>query len=256
MIDLVKIECYKMIKRKDFYIMMSMIFIPILYAVGLAMNIGSITYVGKEKISGLSFATEMYVFVYMCFIYFVILSVCVIRSLKGEIENKSIQLYVQRIQNRKKLYLAKNMAYTILVIGNALLFLCISIVCFYLFLTSRSDIAVLELFRRGELSYCFIKMIGIVLSFLFTLNFSMFLSTYRRSFEAMGIFVFVWLASMYLKEFYMIQYFVPIYHLEKILNSNIENLQWNNFFMMLFLVCLYSLVSIMLGCKKFEKSDI
>ena len=36
--DLVKIELIKIIKHKDFLLMVSMLFIPIMYSIGLAMN--------------------------------------------------------------------------------------------------------------------------------------------------------------------------------------------------------------------------
>ena len=98
--DLVKIEFIKLIKHNDFFLMISMLFIPVMYSVGLAMNVKSFTYIGEQKVSGLAFASEMYTFVYMCFIYFIILSVCVIRSLKGEIEDKSYIRSVSIIERK------------------------------------------------------------------------------------------------------------------------------------------------------------
>lgn len=254
--DLVKIEFSKIVKRKDFLLMISMMFIPIMYSVGIAMNSKSITYVGEQKVYSLSFASEMYTFVYMCFVYFIILSVCVVRSLKGEIENKSIQLYTQRINNRKRLYLAKNIAYLVLVVANTLVFIITSIICFYLFLVKRTEIATPELFKRGEILYCFINIAAILLCFIFTVNVSMFLSAYRKSFEAMVIFVFIWLAFVYLKEFAYIKYFIPIYYVEKIINSPIGKCEWKNFLILLIIISIYSIISIILGRKKFEKSDL
>lgn len=254
--DLVKIELIKIIKHKDFLLMISMLFIPVMYSVGLAMNSKSFTYVGDKKVSGLAFASEMYTFVYMCFIYFIILSVCVIRSLKGEIENKSIQLYTQRINNRKKMYLAKNFAYLILVAITALIFIITSIICFYLFMIRRVDIAVPEFCRNGELLYYFVKILAILLCFIFTVNISLFLGAYRKSFQAMGIFIFIWLSFMYLKEFFYVKYFVPIYYVEKIVNSDVGNCEWKCLVVLFVLVSIYSVIGIILGQKKFEKSDI
>ena len=236
--DLVKIELIKIIKHKDFLLMVSMLFIPIMYSIGLAMNSKSFTYVGGQKVSGLAFASEMYTFVYMCFIYFIILSVCVIRSLRGEIENKSIQLYTQRINNRKKIYLAKNTAYLILAVITTLIFIITSIICFYLFTIRRADI------------------LAILLCFIFTVNISLFLGAYKKSFQAMGIFIFVWLAFMYLKEFSYVKYFVPIYYVEKIVNSDVGKCEWKCLGVLLMLVSIYSVFGIILGKKKFEKSDI
>lgn len=253
---LVKIEFIKIVKRKDFLLMLSMIFIPIMYSIGLAMNSKSFTYVGEHKVSALTFASEMYTFVYMCFVYFVILSVCAVRSLKGEIENKSIQLYAQRVNNRKKLFFAKSVAYHILVIGSALIFVLVSLVCFYLFMIRRKDVAVFDFCRQGEFIYCVVNMLSILLCFIFTINASMFFCAYRKSFEAMGIFIFMWLAFMYLKELSYIKYFIPIYYVEKIVNSDVGSCDWKSLIILFVLVSVYSVSSMILGWKKFEKSDI
>lgn len=254
--DLVKIELHKIAKRKDCFLMISMIFIPIMYSIGLAMNSKVITYAGKNKVYGLAFAAEMYAFVYMCFIYFIIISVCVVRSLKGEIENKSIQLYTQRINNRRWIYLAKNTAYLILAVGNTLFFIVISIICFYLFLTKRTDIAVPLLFKQGEVLYYFLNVTAILLCFIFTVNISMFLSAYRKSFQAMGIFIFIWVAFMYLKEFPYVKYFIPIYYVEKIINADIGKCEWMSLLILFILVFCYSVIGMMLGLKKIEKNDL
>lgn len=253
---LVKIELSKIVKRKDFLLMLSMIFIPVMYSIGLAMNSKSFTYVGEQKVSGLGFASEMYTFVYMCFVYFIILSVGVIRSLKGEIENKSIQLYVQRINNRKKIFFAKSMAYHILLIGSTVIFILISLICFYLFVVGREDIAVLDLCSQGEFLYCVSNIISILLCFVFTINVSMFFCAYRKSFEAMGMFIFMWLAFMYLKQLAYIKYFVPIYYVEKIVNADVGSGDWKSLITILVLVFIYSVICMVFGWKKFEKSDI
>lgn len=53
--DLVKIELIKIIKHKDFLLMVSMLFIPIMYSIGLAMNSKSFTYVGGAESVWFSF---------------------------------------------------------------------------------------------------------------------------------------------------------------------------------------------------------
>lgn len=254
--DLIKIEMYKIFKRKDFLLMISMIFIPLMYSIGLMMNSKSFTYQGDGKVSALLFVSEMFTFVYMCFVYFIVFSVSSVRSLKGEIENKSIQLYVQRINNRKKIYLAKNIAHFIVIIACTMVFIFVSIACFYLFLTKRSDIAVHAFFRTGEFVKSIIDILSILVCFIFVLNISMFLSAYKKSYEAMGIFIFLWLAFMYLKQLSYIKYFIPIYYVEKIVNSKRSMYSIKNFISLLMIVVIVSVICTILGCKKFDKSDI
>ena len=60
----------------------------------------------------------------------------------------------------------------------------------------------------------------------------------------------------YLKEFSYVKYFVPIYYVEKIVNSDVGNCEWKCLVILLMLVSIYSVMSMILGQKKFEKSDI
>ena len=256
MIDIIKIELKKMKKKKECYLMFSMVFIPILYSIGLFMNSSSIIYVGENKVNALLFSSEMFNFVYMCFIYFIIISVSSIKTLKGEIEDKSIQLYVQRINNRKKIYLSKNIAYAIFSIINTTIFILISVFCFYLFLIRRSDIATAILWEKSQILYCVINIISILVCFLFTINISFSISTYTKSFIAMVIFLFVWLSFLYLKEFAYVKYVIPIYYVENIINKKVGECDWISFGILILLVTFYSLLSIIIGYKKFEKSDL
>ena len=52
------------------------------------------------------------------------------------------------------------------------------------------------------------------------------------------------------------KYFVPIYYVEEIVNSDMGNCEWKYLVILLMLVFIYSVISIVLGQKKFEKSDI
>ena len=61
---------------------------------------------------------------------------------------------------------------------------------------------------------------------------------------------------MYLKEISYVKYFVPIYYVEEIVNSDMGNCEWKYLVILLMLVFIYSVISIVLGQKKFEKSDI
>lgn len=254
--DLIKIELYKIVKRKDFWLMQSMIFIPIMYAVGLASNSQSFSYEGTSKVSALGYASEMMVFVYMCFIYFIILSACVIRSLKGEIENKSLLLYAQRINDRKKMYISKWIAFVILLFTTVAIFVLVSVVCYELFLLKRPDIASGQLLNIRENFQIVSSVLAIVLCFIFTISVALCLSSWLKSFQAMGVFTFLWLGMMYLKEFAVVKYIAPIYYVENILQANVDGQRMNRLLGLLVLVGIVSIVSYVVGCKKFVRSDL
>ncbi len=254
--DLVRIELYKIVKRKDFWLMLSMIFIPIMYAVGLASNSSSFTYEGDGKVSAFGYASEMMIFVYMCFIYFIILSVCVIRSLKGEIENKSLLLYAQRVNNRKKIYSAKWTAYVILLFLIFAIFLMVSVAFYEIFLSGRGDIASGRLLQEGEAQRIVCSIASVLLCFIFTVSVALALGAYLKSFQAMGVYIFFWLGLMYIKEFTLVKYLAPIHYVEMIIdpekNANITA-------QLLYLAVFVTIVSVTgyaLGCRKFVRSDI
>ena len=102
-----KIELKKLFQRKDSWLMFTVLLVPILYSVGLAANSEVITYTGTGNITAIGFASAMFQMSQSMFIFNVILSAIIGRSLASEIENKSIRLYINRIGIRKLIYEGK-----------------------------------------------------------------------------------------------------------------------------------------------------
>lgn len=254
--DLVRIELYKIIKRKDFWLMLSMIFIPIMYAVGLASNSQSFSYEGADKVTAIGYASEMMVFVYMCFIYFVILSVCVVRSLKGEIENKSLLLYSQRINNRKKIYFSKMIAFVLLLLVITAIFILVSLVCYKTFLIHRPDIASGMIYQSKELVQTGCILFSIFLCFVFTISVALALSSWLKSFQAMGVYIFLWLGLMYIKEFSVVKYLAPVHYVEKIIASTKNSYSVQQLVYLTMLVVAVSVICTIAGCRKFVRRDL
>lgn len=74
-----KIELKKLFKRKDSWFMFTILLVPILYSVGLAVNSDVITYTGAGNITAIGFANAMFQMSQSMFIFNVILKtlVCV-----------------------------------------------------------------------------------------------------------------------------------------------------------------------------------
>ena len=89
-----KIELKKLFQRKDSWLMFAILLVPILYSVGLASNSDVITYTGTGNITAIGFVSAMFQMSQSMFIFNVILSAIIGRSLASEIENKSIRLYI------------------------------------------------------------------------------------------------------------------------------------------------------------------
>ena len=88
-----KIELKKLFQRKDSWLMFTVLLVPILYSVGLAANSEVITYTGTGNITAIGFASAMFQMSQSMFIFNVILSAIIGRSLASEIENKSIKAH-------------------------------------------------------------------------------------------------------------------------------------------------------------------
>ena len=126
-----KIELKKLFQRKDSWLMFTILLVPILYSVGLASNSDVITYTGAGNITAIGFASAMFQMSQSMFIFNVILSAIVGRSLASEIENKSIRLYVNRIGVRKLIYGGKELALLIFSVFIDILLVLTSIAFYY-----------------------------------------------------------------------------------------------------------------------------
>lgn len=87
-----KIELKKLFQRKDSWLMFTVLLVPILYSVGLAANSEVITYTGTGNITAIGFASAMFQMSQSMFIFNVILSAIIGRSLASEIENSGIDI--------------------------------------------------------------------------------------------------------------------------------------------------------------------
>ncbi len=255
--NLLKIEIKKMLKRKDFLIFSTMLFIPILYSVGVAFNSSVITYEANTKTYALDFCNSMFIFVYMVFIYFIFLSLTSIKSLRGEIENKSIRLYTQRINDRKKIYFYKNISCVVLLTIVCILFIIISLVLYYLFVTKRTDIATFEFIKINELGYIIMSFLSIYFFFIISIFYSLMLSMYVKSNLANVIYILTFIACMYIKEFPYIQYLVPSYYIQSLTSIlKYSSNSINTFYILCGITFIYCIICYLLGRNKFEKSDI
>ena len=107
MLKIIKFEIGKQVKRKENLILFFMFLMPLLYSIGVYRNSNIITYNSSELVNGLSFAKDMFTFIYMAFIVYIILAINSSNILRGEIENNSISIMLTRINNRSKIYRAK-----------------------------------------------------------------------------------------------------------------------------------------------------
>lgn len=250
MLKIIKFEIGKQVKRKENLILFFMFLMPLLYSIGVYRNSNIITYNSSELVNGLSFAKDMFTFIYMAFIVYIILAINSSNILRGEIENDSINIMLTRINNRSKIYRAK--LYTQIIYWTVItcLFILFSIFCYYIFI-SKLKIASGSILSEGWISDTLI-IISLWSSYIFAISMVQSLSMNFKPFVSIGIFIIVFIILMYLKEFPKVQLVSPFYYLNKILDN------WNTIIFVKYMIINWGLVFLFsfLGIKKFKKSDL
>ena len=247
---LVRFELFKQLRRKENLLVFFMFLLPLFYGLGVHNHSLIVTYNSKELINGLTFADNMYTLVYMVFVIFLILAINSANILKGEIENGSLSMMLNRVNNRRKIYRSKFYAQSIYWWVVTALFVVFSIGCYYL-LVAKLPIADGKLFDSRYLS----DLMGIVaVGSLYILAVSLVqsLSMYVKSYVSIGLFIVLFVVFVYLKSFPGVQLVSPMYHLEQLIDSG-KGIDFIRFMALNWgLVYLLNLI----GIRKFERCDL
>ena len=247
---LVRFELFKQLKRKENLLVFIMFLLPLFYGLGVHNHSLIVTYNSKELINGLTFADNMYTLVYMVFVIFLILAINSANILKGEIENGSLSMMLNRVNNRRKIYRSKFYAQSIYWWVVTALFVVFSIGCYYL-LVAKLPIADGKLFDSRYLS----DLMGIVaVGSLYILAVSLVqsLSMYVKSYVSIGLFIVLFVVFVYLKSFPGVQLVSPMYHLEQLIDSG-KGIDFIRFMALNWgLVYFLNLI----GIRKFERCDL
>ena len=256
--NLSNIELRKLVYRKDMWIMLTMLAIPALYSVGIFFNSSVIVFTGADKEYGMSFIVNMFNFVNAVYIYYFILSLVSVRSLGGEIENKSILLYTQRINNRPKMYFAKIYSLITAFFIICIAFLVVTLVMYYTFAIQREDLVTKQFIKVEELAGLFLFFLCIVLIYIFTITFSVMLSVFFKTNTAVIIFSIVLIGSMFLSKFPVIQYLSITYYISKFAELDLTRTSEavKLFIANASLVAVYSFIFSVIGIRKFERRDL
>lgn len=250
MLKIIKFELIKNIKRKENFIFLFMFLIPLLYSLGVYNNSSTITYNSNNPVNGLAFINSMYAFVYMVFIFYLILAINSSNILRGEIDNGSISIMLTRINDRRKIYIAKLYEQIIYWAIITLLFIIFSIICYYMFV-SGLEISDGKLIGKNYI-HDFLSIVAIYSSYILVVSIVQSMSMYFKSFISIGIFIVAWVILLYLKEFPDIKIISPIYYLDNVIDSG----GFINFIK--FMIINWGLVGLFssIGIRKFIRSDI
>ena len=254
---LYKIELLKLIKRKDIWVLFLIIGIPIFYSIGVYTNSTIITYESSEKEYALNFVVSMFEFCYMVFIFLFKLSLNTARTFAGEIDDKSILLFLPRINNRKKIYFCKKNAIITIFSLISLIFIIVTLLLYYLLVVKRTDIATNIFYIKDELIYLIARFISIYLVYIFVIGLSMCLSPFFKQISVVIFTAIVLVINMYMQHFPIIKYLSPTYYA-----SEVFNFKGDNKFLLILLfgsiliTTFYNIIFDVIGIKKFIRKDI
>lgn len=218
-----KIEWRKLIKRRELIAFITMIAIPLLYSLGAYFESSIIVFNSDKKEYAGSFVINMLIFGKMLFIYFLIAALFATKSLGGEIENRSILLYTQRIPNRAKIYRAKLVSMYSAIISVIIFYSIISLVLYYVFVLHREDIATKQFLKADEFLNLLYVGVGITFLYLLVISFSMMLSTFLKSNTATIIFCLVFIIFTFMAEFPVFKYISFEYYLSELIDMNFSS---------------------------------
>lgn len=255
---LMKVELNKLKKRKDVWLILFMIAIPMLYAIGAYFNASFVEFKSDNKTYGMEFAVNMYQFIYAIFIFFFLTMFCVIKSLGTEIEDHSIILYIPRSKSRTHLYLAKNMSLTLVFTVITIFFYVFSIAMYYIFLVQRSDIAMPHFWEQSETLYLLVNTFAIYLYYIMLIQLAMFLCTILKPMLASITSLLVITLTLYLQQIPKLQMVIPGFYINKFMNSDwfSQGETFKNISIFLILIAGYCLIFNVLGMRKFKRLDL
>lgn len=248
-----KIELKKLFQRKDSWLMFTILLVPILYSVGLASNSDVITYTGAGNITAIGFASAMFQMSQSMFIFNVILSAIVGRSLASEIENKSIRLYVNRIGVRKLIYGGKELALLIFSVFTDILLVLTSIAFYYAVLIHNPKVAS-GIFYDSNVGMEIVQIVCNCIFWLITIFLVMLMATKLKTLVCVGVYMILYIIMNLMSYIDEIKYLSPLHYIVAA-SSNNSQFMFSTILFSIYAICVGILFT-HIGIRKIEKMDL
>lgn len=248
-----KIELKKLFQRKDSWLMFTILLVPILYSVGLASHSNVITYTGAGNITAIGFASTMFQMSQSMFIFNVILSAIVGRSLASEIENKSIRLYINRIGIRKLIYRGKELALLLFSILADILLVLTSVVFYYTVLIHNPKVAS-GTFYDSNVWVEIAQIICTCMFWLITIFLVMLMATKLKPLVCVGVYMILYIIMNLVSYIDGIKYLSPLHYIATLSSDN-SQITFSTILFFFYAICVGALFTY-IGMHKIEKMDL
>lgn len=248
-----KMELKKCLYRKDSWLMFTILLVPILYSVGLASNSDVITYTGAGNITAIGFASAMFQMSQSMFIFNVILSAIIGRSLASEIENKSIRLYINRVGVRKLIYLGKELSLLLFSVFIDILLVLTSIIFYYAVLVHNPKVAS-GIFYDSNAGMEIAQIICNCIFGLITVFLVMLMATRLKTLVCVGAYMILYIIMNLMSYIGGIKYLSPLHYIVTV-SSNSPQFTFSTVLFFLYAICVGILFT-SIGIRKIEKMDL
>lgn len=248
-----RMEIIKLLKRRDSWLLLSMLFVPFLYAFGLAHYSKVVSYSGMGNIDAMNFVSMMFVMMHSMLVFNIILAANASKTMATEIENKSLLLYLNRIGDRSSIYRAKASAMNLYILAMSICFIIISVVLYYSVLITRNDIVNGLFCDTNFLMVQIAQIASVVLSLIITARFVLLLSTYFKLVTTIAIYMVFCVVMDLISRINVVQYLSPVYYIEVFQNDKVALGE-------IISLCCYGLIIIVcldfIGKRNFKRKDL
>lgn len=262
-------ELYKVVKRKESWLLWLMLLIPILYGLGFASGSPSFTYNGKGLVSCIEWIVIMCNMAHQIAIFHIFASIISVRSLGSEIDDTSIQLYLFRINNRKSIFITRITATLFYFTACFCTFIGTSIVVYYTIMAKLPTIASGDFLTDGSLGLLFIC-INAYISYLLVIAIAFCLSIFFKPLTAIAASVLIHIISLFACQLGFVCYVVPLFYsnrLQDIIFNDMDAIGNKTlyffskdlnvlFFFGVAVSILYIIISLFVGIRKFCAKDL
>lgn len=222
-----KVELYKILRKKTTYLLLIPLLIPILYGIGLNSNL--MLSQDGESVEFISSGIGLFEFIYTMiatsyFFFTFILVVISSLNMAREIENHEINLYAWRIGRRSKIVGAKFLALLILIIAYYIIIILFSTVV-YLLSSDIRNYGIYDIVGSGYVKYI-VAILALCIGSIIIALFCLLVGIKFRTFSTFSSTFVIYIMSMYFENFSKIKMFIPEQFAKNIVLAN--NVSWND----------------------------
>lgn len=251
-----RIEMRKLFRRKDTWLLFTLLLVPLLYAIGMSTGSSIIVYSGSGNINALQFIGNMFIMAHTMFIYYVIIAIITMRSFAAEVEEKSILLYIPRLRNRISIYLSKLLSILSIVAIVMFVFSIITIALYFIFLCQRPDVASGKFLDSSTVTNELINIAAVFFLFVFSACMVSLLSMIVKGVTSVIIYIIAIVGFNLLAEYSIVQYASPWFYLNQIMAPESQAHLGSLFLGNCIYVCVMFVTLATIGIRIFNKKDL